>query len=203
MVIKVFDDILRKGSQAGVAPGKDQESREWYRNKARSLKKKHNENDIMRNGGKERYRNTTQIAIGKMYMFYYDPKHKDTLPYYDMFPLIFPISMGKGYFLGINFHYLPYKYRAVLMDALYEITNNKKYDETTKVKLSYSILVSASKYKYFKPCIKKYLFNHIRSKFVLVNANEWDVALFLPTARWEKASQQKVWADSKKIIEKG
>lgn len=200
MASKVFRDILAKGAQAGVFPGKDKESRDWYRQKARAIKRKQNENFMMREGG-DRLKN--RVAMGSMYMFYYDPKHKATLPYYDMFPLIFPIAKGKGYFLGINMHYLPYAYRAVLMDALYDITNNKHMDETTKVKLSYGILKGASRYRYFRPCIKKYLNNHVRSRFLLIHPSEWDVAIFLPTGRFEKASQQKVWADSRRIINKG
>lgn len=200
MAAKVFRDILEKGVRQGKFPGRDQESREWYRGKARAIKKKHNENIIMRNAG-DRLKN--RVAIGNMYMFYYDPKHKATLPYYDMFPLIFPISKTEDGFLGINMHYLPYQYRAVLMDALYDITNNDKMDDTTKIKLSYGILKKASKFRYFKPCIKRYLTKHVRSRFAYVHPSEWDLALFLPLSRWEKGSQQKVWSDSKKIINKG
>ncbi|AGR47789.2 putative DNA end protector protein [Sinorhizobium phage phiM7] len=197
MAAKVFRDILEKGTRAGMFPGRDKESREWYRGKARAIKKKHNENLIMRNAG-DRLKN--QVAMGSMYMFYYDPKHKATLPYYDMFPLVFPFAKTKEGFLGINLHYLPYQMRAVLMDALYDISNNDRMDDTTKLKLSYGILKNASKYRFFKPCIKHYLKKHVRSRFAYVHPSEWDVALFLPISRWEKASQQKVWADSKKII---
>jgi len=194
---KIFRDILSRGAKAGVFPGRDRESREWYRNKARSVKKKHNETDVMRNAGD---RLKTRVSIGSMYLFYYDPKHKDTLPYYDRFPLIFPIAKTKDGFLGINMHYLPYQYRAVLMDALYDIVNNDKMDETTKVKLSYGILNGAARYRFFKPCIKRYLTKHVRSRFAYVHPSEWDIALFLPMSKWEKASQQKVWSDSRKII---
>jgi len=198
MAAKAFRDILEKGARAGVFPGRDKESRDWYRQKARAIKKKHNENLIMRNAG-DRLKN--RVAIGNMYMFYYDPKHKATLPYYDQFPLIFPIAKVKDGFLGLNVHYLPYAYRAILMDALYDIVNNDKMDDSTKLKLSYGVLKGASKYRYFKPCIKKYLNNHVRSRFAYVHPSEWDVALFLPITRWQKASQQKVWNDSKKIID--
>jgi hypothetical protein len=36
------------------------------------------------------------ILPGKMYFYYYDPKHKETLPYYDRFPLVLPFSKQKG-----------------------------------------------------------------------------------------------------------
>jgi hypothetical protein len=200
MVATVFRNILAKGAHAGVFPSRDRESREWYRGQARKIKKRHNESEIMRNAG-DRLKN--QVRVGSMYMFYYDPKHKATLPYYDVFPLIFPIAKVKDGFLGINMHYLPYAYRAILMDALYDITNNDKFDDSTKIKMSYGILKGATKYKFFKPCIKKYLTKHVRSRFAYIHPSEWDIALFLPMSRWEGASQQKVWSDSKAIIAKG
>jgi hypothetical protein len=86
------------------------------------------------------------------------------------------------------------------MDGLYDITNNKRYDETTKLRLSYQTLNSASKFKYFKPCIKQYLFSQMQSKFVYVYPSEWDIALFLPLERFSKASKTQVWAASKKQI---
>ena len=46
-------------------------------------------------------------------MFFYDPKpeQKKNLPYFDMFPLVFPLRrMGDG-FTGINVHYLPPAFR--------------------------------------------------------------------------------------------
>ena len=49
----------------------------------------------------DKHRN--QLMPGYMDAFYYDPKHKATLPYYDKFPLIFPLSVGKDFFIGINF----------------------------------------------------------------------------------------------------
>lgn len=60
------------------------------------------------------------LSVGSMYMFIYDAKWKKTLPYWDIRPLIFPISRSKDRFMGINFHYLPVPYRAMLMDALYD-----------------------------------------------------------------------------------
>ena len=86
------------------------------------------------------------------------------------------------------------------MDALYGITTNKKYDETTRLRVSYDLLNSTSKYRFFKPAIKHYLTAQMRSKLIYVNPAEWDIALFLPTAKFVGASKQKVYADSRKTI---
>jgi len=143
---------------------------------------------------------TTRPAMGKMYAFFYDPKHKKTLPYYDRFPLIFKIENVPNGFMGINLHYLPPPLRAKLMDALYNLTTNNRYDETTKLRMSYEILNSASKYRYFKPTLKMYLNAHVKSRFLEVSSVEWDMALFLPTERFVKANKSAVWKDSRAAI---
>lgn len=194
---KLFDEILLKGIRAGQIPARTSTARQWFRDKAKEAGKI-NETNFFKTAGADRYR--SQFHLGHMYMFMYDPKHKETLPYYDRVPLIFPIAKAKGGFLGINFHYLPYPLRAKLMDALYETVNNEKFDETTKLKASYQILSSASKFKEFKPTIKHYLTQHVRSRLIKVNPSEWDIALFLNIAKFEKASQTEVWKDSRKII---
>ena len=134
--------------------------------------------------------------LGKMYFYSYNPKWKDKLPYYDTFPLVFPIERYNDGFLGLNFHYLAPKHRAILMDQLKMYATNKKYDETTKLKLTYNMLKGFTKIKRAKPTIHRYLTSKIKSKFVLVNADEWEVALFLPVERFRKANKKEVWAHS-------
>lgn len=196
MAAKLFDEILAKGIRAGQLPARSSTAREWYRSKAESLGKV-SESNILRDST-ERLKNRT--AIGKMVFFMYDAKHKDTLPYYDKFPLIFPVDRTPDGFTGINFHYLPLQLRAQLMDALYDITNNDRYDETTKLKMSYNVLKGAQKFKLFKPTFKRYLTSQVRSRFVQIEPAEWDIALWLQTEQFVGASKTKVWADSKKII---
>jgi hypothetical protein len=192
----LFDEILSKGIRAGKIPAKEQQSRTWYRDTASKFKTV-NEKSLMR-GDTDRIR--SQPTIGHMYMFYYDAKHKETLPYFDRFPMIFPYKKVRGGFMGINLHYLPHILRAKLMDSLYDISSNDKYDETTKLRLSYDVLSGAAKYKWFKPCIKHYLTSQVRSRFLYVYPAEWDIALFLPLERFQGASKSTVWADSKKLI---
>jgi hypothetical protein len=191
----VFDDLLLRGVRSGEAPARTQASRDWFRQQARQTRGAR-PTEISR----DRDRLVNRAGIGRMYFFFYDPKTKADLPYYDTFPLIFKVANTKGGFYGINLHYLPYKLRAKLMDSLYEISNNKKYDDTTRITLSYRLLDSASKYRYFKPTFKKYLNSNVRSRFIEINPSEWDIALFLPVERFEKASKSQVWKDSRNMI---
>ena len=191
MATTVFEDILAKGVTQGIIPNVTKKSRDWYRNVALNSTK-------TIQPGFDKSRRVTNLQIGSMYMFKYDPKTKDTLPFYDTYPLIFPIEPAPDGFYGINLHYLHPKLRARLMDALYKYSSDKNYNEATRLKISYQILKSASHVSMFKPCIKRYLNSHIRSSFVAIFPNEWDIALTLPTQEFQKASASKVWADSYK-----
>ena len=66
-------------------------------------------------------RNIGQVKlpkIGRLYLFQYDAKMKDILPYWDVWPLIFPFDYAPNGFYGINLHYLAPKDRIKLMITL-------------------------------------------------------------------------------------
>ena len=193
MVSKVFDELLAQGVRSGQIPARTQQSRDWFRTAAK--KTKVTPESVIRS---ERTRFKNRVTMGKMYLFNYDPKHKATLPYYDRYPLIFPVQPADGGFYGINMHYLPHVLRARLMDALYSLSSNRRYDEKTRLKLSYNILNSVTKYKAFKPTFKRYLTNHVRSRFIEISSSEWDIALMMPLQKFAKASAGEVWRDSRK-----
>jgi hypothetical protein len=186
---------MLKDAEVAGAKAKATGANDWFRKKAKEVRSA----DVKRimADSQDRYRQS--ITPGSMFLFYYDPKHKEKLPYYDTFPLIFPLAVEKDSILGINMHYLQPVLRAKLMDALYENVTNDKMNDTTKMRISYDILRSASKYSLFKPCIKRYLKPHIRSRFVKIYPNEWDYTLMLPLEQFQKARKDKVWADSRRI----
>ena len=192
----VFDTIITQGVRAGQIPARTNVAREWFRETAGKMNRI-NEREMLRS---DMSRMTTQPLLGSMYMFYYDPKYKEELPYYDRFPLIFPYKKVKGGFMGLNLHYLPLQFRAKLMDGLYDYANNTRYDESTKLKLNYELLTRASKLRWFQPCLKHYLTQHVQTKFMYVYPSEWDIALFLPTERFIKAKKNQVWMDSKRML---
>lgn len=198
MVAYVFQQLANRGSKAGINSLSPKDSMSWYRNEAQKITNVNN-NRLMND--KE---NVTPVVrtrdIGKMFMFFYDPKLKQILPYYDKFPMIILVSVDQDGFTGLNLHYLPPKLRAQLMDALYTLRNNNKYDDSTKLQISYEILTSASKFRYFAPCFKRYLYGHVQSNFLYVSPENWDKALMLPTERFAKASASEVHADSQAMV---
>jgi hypothetical protein len=194
--LKTFEAILLDGVRKGQIPGRSQAARDWFRKRAKDFTGLQPSTLMTEN--KDRFR--TRPQFGDMYMFYYDPKLKKKLPYYDTFPLIFKLEEYPDRFLGINLHYLHPTLRAKLMDALYSTATNRLFNEKTKLEISYAILKQAAKFRFFKPCIKMYLKSHVRSKFMKVLSSEWDIALMLPVEQFQKASKHKVWADSKEAI---
>ena len=121
-----------------------------------------------------------------MQMFFYDPKTKDTLPYYDRFPLVVVVGPAEKGFYGLNLHYLPPILRAKMLDSLMEVATSKKSRPNAKFSITYDRLKSMSSMRYFKPCFKHYLTAHVKSQFARVPAPEWEIATFLPIAQFEK-----------------
>lgn len=193
----IFQKISKDGMNAGITRGTI-DSRDWLRDRASQITSV-NTTMLMKDNA-NMYSKLSDMDIGRMFMFFYDPKHKKTLPYYDRFPLVFVIDRKQDGFLGLNLHYLPHLYRARLMDALYSIERMDNIRQTKKLKLTYELLRSASKFRYFKPCLKQYLTQHRRSRFLYIPYDEWDVALMLPTERFMKDNKQNVWNESKRII---
>ena len=148
----------------------------WYRKKVSSMTTPGARSLI--NKGKA----TLRPKYGIMNLFGYDPKHKDRLPYYDTFPLIFPLEPAKGGFIGLNFHYLPPLARVRFLRSLANTTTNKKFDKSTRYRINWR------NNTFMKKTAKHYLFNHVRTSFLNITAEEMAIAIFLPVARFKKGS---------------
>ncbi len=198
MTIRTFEKLLLDAQKQGVLTNKGKSSLVWLSSESRRIPT--DASKIIREADKNELVNANQMTMGKMYMFFYDSKlyKEDKLPYFDRTPVIFPVDTAPGGFYGINFHYLPYGLRAKLMDTLYEIENNAKFNKNKKLKLSYGVLKSTG--NLWKPCLKRYLYTHCRSRFFKIGYESWNIAAFLPIATFEGATQSKVWADSKEKL---
>lgn len=139
---------------------------------------------------------TSKIVPGKLYMFYYDPKHKATLPHYDRFPLVFPYSATKEGFMGLNMHYLPYYHRVQLMSRLMQFASNKTLDANTKLRYSWSLIAGMAKFKLAESCIKHYLVDHVDSMFVEVPSTDWHTAMMLPLEKFVGSNKSTIWQET-------
>ena len=188
-------DKLKTAIKTSKAGAKARAAGDWFREKvkqagASAKMKAVTPNQLLRR------QPDANILLGKMFFYKYDPKFAKKLPYWDMYPLVFPFERAPGGFYGLNLHYIPPRDRAVLMDNLNQYASNNKYDQTTRLELSYRLL---KRYGRAVPCVKRYLGDRIVSQTVRIDADEWEVAIFLPVERFQKASKGTVWADSRRF----
>ena len=192
MADRLFDRLEQEAFRAGIQ-ARTRESMAWFRSRVRNLR-------VSRVGllaqGPQRKRH----AYGRMYNFQYDPKLKTTLPYYDRFPLCIPIQKAKGGFHGMNLHYLHPVIRAQFLDALMDFASDQNFTIGTRMRLTYKMLKGSTKLKWFKPCFKHYLTNHIQSPLLLIEPADWEIAIFLPTDSFRKVDASSVWGNSRKIV---
>ncbi len=191
-------DTLQAGAQRAGVTARTKKSREWFQAKVKELGTV-NRKALLRDDALEP---TNREIVGSMYMYFYDPKTKETLPYYDRFPLIIMVEQAKGGFYGLNLHYLRPDIRAEFLDELMKLAPKKATDKTRITRMKYDLLKGVQKYKEFKPCFKHYLTGHIKSKMVRVPMTDWEIAIFLPTEQFTKASKTKVWQESLKIAKR-
>lgn len=175
------------------------ESLQWLMTKIADLKRvSHIASDI----SKEKSRQVNQFKLGGLYFYYYDAKTKKELPYWDRFPLVLVLEKYSDGFLGLNLHYLPLKYRILFMEKLMNYAVLNEDGDIRRIRITYDILNSTRRLKEFQPCLKRYLTSNIKSRILVVQPDEWDIALFLPIQQFMKARPEKVWKDSVDQIRK-
>ena len=184
-MVKIFEPLLDLQDN-------QLKSANWYKKAASLIADKVSSNKLMRSG-----KLLGRPSAGRMCMFFYDPKTAQKLPFYDIFPLVLPIDTFRGGFVGLNFHYLPYGLRYKLLEQLQQFATNKKFDETTRLQVTYN---SVKNIGLIKPAIKKYLWRQVQSNFLRVDVDEMAIAIYLPVAQFKKASLTKVFADSRRKI---
>lgn len=136
---------------------------------------------------------TPRMMIGTMCFFGYDPKHKETLPHYDRFPLSFVFSIDNKGFTGINFHYLNIQMRIKLYDAMWKIASQSHLPTQQVKSLTWQLLSNVAKFPAAGPAVKRYLYGHVRTKFIKVDIQDWKTAIMLPVSQFTGASEQSIF----------
>lgn len=137
------------------------------------------------------------IVPGNLYLFMYDALNKDTLPYWDMFPLVFPYRRTGNTFFGLNFHYMPPVLRVKILEKLYGFRTNDKMDGTTRLKLSWQLISSASTYHPLANCVKQYRFDQVQTRFLKIEPKDWVTAMMLPSERFVGSTRDKIWTETR------
>jgi len=188
----LFDTLQANAQRAGVT-SRTRRSQLWFQKNIKKLNMPTRQKLL-----KDKALDPVSKEIaGNMYMYFYDPKTKDELPYYDRFPLTIMVQPEKGGFSGLNLHYLSPGVRARFLDELMA-TAPKNINDMTRLKLRYKLLAGTKKYKEFKPCWKRYLGSNVRSRLVRVPMTDWEIAIFLPVQQFVKRKDNYVWNQSRK-----
>ena len=151
-------------------------STQWYRDKIKEFGKP-TTMDLIRDGKRD-----NKPFYGKLNMFIYDPKFKKKLPYYDTFPLTVCIRRYPTGFLGLNLHYIAPRYRAILMDGLYDFFTDYEGDYAFNIR--YPAVKSVSRLRWAKPCLKRYFYRNVNSRIVEVQPEHMDFVTLLPSQRF-------------------
>ena len=194
----IQESFLSKVSDAvrsGTVGKEVKRSAQWFQDKIKGLKGEVKNRFSSTNAAKF-YRESEKIndavfkrrvSLGDLFCYYYNPKYRKTLPYYDMFPMIMLLSAEKETFLGINFHYLRPKWRAILLDRV-----------TAKIGRGLPRWSKLRQIKQIAPTIKRYRYDHIMRKVIPIEEDEQEIAIFLPTERFKKSGKAKVWSESER-----
>ena len=182
-----------------IRPNSDsgRKSFNWYMNQVRSVMRGVNSpsSAISSSIGKP----VSQFDIGSMYLFRYDAKWKEKLPYFDAFPLCLPFEPTNDGFYGLNLHYLPYMMRAQLLGKLMETSNDRAIDDKTTMRYNWELLSNSAQFPEVKPCVKRYITKHIRSRLFEINPQDWKGAIFLPVEDFN-VSKNTVFQKSRRAI---
>jgi len=168
----ILDPLVDK--QGGI-----RKSANWYSSTVASLGDKITARKLMSTG-----KLIGRPSPGRLNMFFYDPKLKKQLPYYDTFPLVLPLETIPGGFMGMNFHYLPPLQRFRLLQNLQKFADGG-LSSTTKINANYDGIKNIS---IARKTIKKYLYSHVRSSFLRIDFDEAALAVYLPVQQFKKGS---------------
>ena len=139
---------------------------------------------------------SSKPKIGQLYTYLYNPKTKDKLPYYDIVPLVIPVQYTNNGFYGLNFHYLSLPERNKLLNIILPFSQKS---ETSKKKYSYAKLVSLAS-GVWSPCCKRYLWSHIRTKFVNIPQEDWYEIIKMPVISFQKATTKEIYRQTKRMM---
>lgn len=184
-------NILEQIDEIGKASKNEIKPASWYKDQIRQLGLNTIDTQRLMKEGKL----TSRALPGFMYLFKYDPKDKN-IPYYDMFPLVIPFRRVNEGFIGINFHYLPFPIRLNILKEFEKYASDKNLNERTRVRLNYRLIERSRVFRFVNPAIRRYSNQQLRTRFLTIPFNDWQVASQLPVQKFRKATMETAIRDS-------
>jgi len=120
--------------------------------------------------------------IGKLVFFKYEAITPNI--FYDMFPMVFPVSVEYPTFIGYNFHHLDILTRAYVLDSMFPLAATTEYlPDGSKFNMNYDTVKASPHLMDLPGCLRRYRLDKIQSPIAIIPPSEWDIALFLPLER--------------------
>lgn len=145
----------------------------------------------------------TRPQVGRIYTYMYDAKFKDTLPYWDKFPLVIYLGdgtskQGSHLWYGLNLHYITPKARQQFLEALLkQYASTPVLSNKTRLKIKWSDVRGMRGSDHM---IKAYLPGRIKTKLIEIAPKDWANIIYMNTFRFlSKGSNydaRKVWKDA-------
>lgn len=178
---RLFQKYIDKARKANIDMRGDRESINWFRKVVTKGGQINNIGKITE--GLE----SSKLVPGELITYGYDPKHAESLDFYDLHPLIVFLERTANGWYGLNLHYLPPIARAKIFE---ELDYNKKNLP--------SIVRDLQRNEHTKICLKRYLVSHTTSKPKTIPKEMWEIAIALPYDKFMKESKRRVWSLSKR-----
>ncbi|QPI17848.1 DNA end protector protein [Pectobacterium phage POP12] len=178
-IVNDFRNSLKKLTVGVPAAKRAKESTEWFGGFLKTSLKSHKVN---------------KPSTGRLYTYVYDAKYKDTLPYWDRFPLIVFLGAGKSkagnvVMYGLNLHYIPPRARQEFLEELLK----RGYGSTTRLSNKTVLKVNWSKVKSMRGSelmIKAYLPSQLKSPMAEIAPKDWAKAVWLPIQSFESKGKR-------------
>lgn len=181
----LINDFRASLTKTAKMPRPKEKSQEWFMKTIKAGVKGHQ---------------VVKPQVGRIYTYAYDPKYRDTLPFYDRFPLIICLGEGKSkagnnIMLGLNLHYAPPKARQQFLEALLkQYATTPTLSNKTRLKIKWSDVKGMRGSDHM---IKAYLPGHIQTKIIEIAPKDWHNIITMPfyqfMSKGKKYDARKVW----------
>mgnify|MGYP003586021433 CR=1 FL=1 len=123
--------------------------------------------DMLKDKSLKKSRDT--LKAGDLFFGTYDAKNKENV--YDKRPFIILLKQNKTHILGLNFHYLPLKFRSTLIKAILKVNANNIKNKK-RLEFSYEDFKPFLRKFGYSPCIRLYIRNRMSSTVIKIKSED-------------------------------
>lgn len=137
-----------------------------------------------------------KLLRGNLYLYGYDPKHKDTLEVYDVLPLGILLDISSKYVWMINVHYIPYLKRIQFVRLIMEKLaggSRLKYKDIKKAWNKAEI-----PHAYARLAFRQYIIKRIQTKMRMFDEDNYKAVVQNVLPEFKKQNMDTVYRNIEK-----